>query len=90
MTDVPFLHAPAPLEPTDNLFRADKVPWLGTTVIVTKQGHPCKGYLGTVKNVLRGQDTPTGLKIELKLDHYNPSCPYGVLVIDHDDVVEIK
>jgi len=88
LTTVPFLHASAPLESTDPLLKADKVPWLGTTVIVTKHGHQLKGYQGTVKSVLPGQATASSLKIEIRLDHYGPSNPFEQVFFDHDDLVE--
>jgi hypothetical protein len=88
LTTVPFLHALATLESTDPLLKADKVPWLGTTVIVTKPGHQFKGHQGTVKSVLPGQATASGLKIEIQLDHYDPSNPFGRAFFDHDELVE--
>jgi hypothetical protein len=64
------------------------VPWIGTSVIITKLGSPLKGYVGIVKDVLRGQDTASGLKIIMQLVHINPSSPFKKIVVDYDDVVE--
>jgi hypothetical protein len=64
------------------------VPWIGISVIITKLGSPHKGYVGIVKDVLRGQDTASGLKIIMQLVHINPSCPFKKIVVDYDDVVE--
>ena len=64
------------------------MPWIGTRVIITKLGNPRKGYIGVVKDVLRGQDTVSGLKISLQLEHYEPSCPFKTMLLDYDDVVE--
>jgi hypothetical protein len=88
LSTAPFLHASAPLESTDPLLKADKVPWLGTTVIVTKHGHQFKGYQGTVKSVLSGQATASGLKIEIQLASYDPANPFTRAFFDHDDLVE--
>ena len=49
------------------------MPWIGTNVIITKPGSPIKGYVGVVKDVLRGQDTASGLKIDIQLVHLNDS-----------------
>jgi len=57
---------------------------------VKKTGHVHKGDLGVVKNVLWGQETASGLKIEMQLTAYNPSLPYHSVVVDYDDVVEVK
>jgi len=64
------------------------VPWISTEVIITKLGSPLKGYVGIVKDVLRGQDTATGLKIVVQLTHLDPSSPFRTTVVDYDDVVE--
>jgi hypothetical protein len=66
------------------------VPWISTHVIITKLGSPLKGYVGVVKDVLRGQDTASGLKIVIQLSHFDPSAPYKTLIFDYDDVVERK
>jgi hypothetical protein len=85
---VPFLHASSTLKAGDSLSKADSVPWIGTNVIVTKLGSPYKGYVGVVKDVLRGQDTASGLKILIQLAHLDPSSPFKTTVVDYDDVVE--
>jgi hypothetical protein len=88
LTTVPFLHTSSVLKADDFLFKADSVPWIGTHVIITKLGSPLKGYMGVVKDVLRGQDTASGLKIVLQLEHFDPSSPFKTIVVDYDGVVE--
>jgi hypothetical protein len=85
-TTVPFFHT-APSSKDDDP-KADRVPWLGTYVIITKRGSPLKGYQGIVKDVLRGHDTASGLKIVIQLVHLDPSAPFKNAVLDFDDVVE--
>ena len=85
---VPFFHTSSTLKADDSLFKADSVPWIGTNVIITKQGSAFKGYVAVVKDVLHGQDTASGLKIIIQLAHHNPSAPYQTTVVDYDDVVE--
>jgi hypothetical protein len=77
-------------EADDSLSKADRVPWIGTNVIITKVGHPLKGCSGVVKDVLPGQHTASGLKVFVQLTHYNPSVPYMSLHVDYEDVVEEK
>jgi hypothetical protein len=60
---VPFLHASSELITNDFLSKTDSVPWIGTNVIITKQGNPFKGYVDIVKNVICGQDTASSLKV---------------------------
>ena len=64
------------------------MPWISTHVIITKVGSPFKGNTGVVKDVLRGQDTASGLKIVIQLERMNPSSPFKKIVVDYDDVVE--
>ena len=44
--------------------------------------------MGVVKDVLRGQDTASGLKIAIQLTRLDPSSPFRTTVVDYDDVVE--
>jgi hypothetical protein len=88
LTTVPFLHTSSTLNADDSLSKADSVPWIGTHVIITKVGNPFKGYMGVVKDVLRGQDTASGLKIAVQLAHLTPSSPFKTIVIDYDSIVE--
>ena len=64
------------------------MPWVGTDVIIMKQGSPLKGNVGIVKDVLHGQDTASGLKIAIQLSRLDPSAPFKTIVIDYDDIVE--
>ena len=86
MTTVLFLHTSSTLKAVNSI--VDSVPWIGTRVIITKFGSPSKGYTGVVKDVLRGQDTASGLRIVLQLEHLDPSNPFKTLVVDYDSVVE--
>jgi hypothetical protein len=89
LTTPPFLHLASPsVRADDSLSKADKVPWIGTYIIIKKIGSPHKGYVGVVKDVLVGQDTASGLKINIQLAHLDPSSPYQKIIVDYDDVVE--
>jgi hypothetical protein len=88
LTTVPFFHTSSTLKTDDFLSKSDRVPWIGTKVIITKLGSPIKGYFGVVKDVLRGQDTASGLKIDIQLVHLDPSSPFRRTIVDYGDVVE--
>ena len=88
LTTVPFLHTSSTSKADDYLSKADRAPWIGTEVIISKLGSPWKGHTGVVKDVLRGQKTASGLKILIQLANYDPSSPYKTIAVDHDDVVE--
>ena len=90
MSTVPYLHSSSTSKRDDSLSKADSVPWISTNVIITKLGSPLKGYAGVVKDVIRGQDTATGLKIVVQLTHLDPSSPFRTTIVDYDDVVEQK
>ena len=64
------------------------MPWISTYVIITKLKSPLKGYEAIVKDVLRGQDTASGLKIAIQLTHLDPLAPFKTTIVDYDDVVE--
>jgi len=88
VTSVPFLHAPAEPHSSVEQFRANRVPWIGASVYLTKFGHPWKGYIAEVKNVLARQPTASGLKVEIKLSHLDFASPFKTMVVDYDDVFE--
>ena len=90
LTTVPFFHTFPSSKADDSLSKADSVQWIGTHVIINKLGNPLKGYVGVVKDVLRGQKTVSCLKVVIQLVHLNPSSPFKTAVVDYDDVVEQK
>jgi len=85
-------HTPPPVIPGDagpsSLARADHIPWLGQTILITKIKHPFKGHQAVVKNVLCNQDTISGLQIVAQLSHWDPTVPFQTIVLDYDDVIE--
>ena len=89
---VPFFHTSTSSSKADNsLSKADCVPWIariGAHVIIMKLGNVYEGYVGTVKDVLRGQDTASGLKLSIQLQHLDPSAPFKSIIVDHNDVVK--
>ena len=68
--------------------RSDRVPWIGTMVIISKVKHPLKGYRGIVKNVLCKQETSSGLRVAVQLAHLDPAAPFKTEILDYDDIVE--
>lgn len=68
----------------------DHVPWKGVKVLIVKSGDQHKGETAVVDNVLCNQDTPSGLKILVQFQSYNPSTPFQKGLFDYDDIVEHK
>ena len=79
---------PAPMEP--GLNQQDSIPWLGVEVLVIKPGHQRKEHPAVVLNVLPGQSTGSGLKVEVRYLNYDPNAPYHRATFDYDDLVEFK
>jgi len=88
LTTIPFFHTLSKLKADDSLSKADRVPWIGTNVIITKLGNPNKGHVGVVKDVLCGQETASGMRISIQLAHYDPSSPFRTILVNYEDVVE--
>jgi hypothetical protein len=49
-----------------------------------------KGYQGIIKTVLCKQPTKSGLHLVVQLTHLDPSCPYRMVVLNYDNVVEAQ
>ena len=73
---------------SSTVLRSDKVPWLGTKVVVRKQGSVWKTKEGIVKDVLCNQATPSGLRVEIELTCLDAVNPFRHLILDYDDIVE--
>ena len=67
---------------------SDPVPWIETTVIISRVGHPLKGYRGTIKSVFCEQPSSSGLRVGVQLSHLAVACPFKIITLDYDDVVE--
>jgi hypothetical protein len=88
VTSVPFLSTPAAPPSNVEPFRANRIPWIGTSVIITKLGHPWKGYEAVVKSVLVRQPTASGLKVVVQLSHLDFASPFKTITVDYDDILE--
>jgi len=69
--------------------RSERIPWINTAVIVTGR-HSMRTYPGIVKDVLPGQQTPSGLKIQIEPTCVDPNRPFTLLTLDYDNVVEAR
>ena len=70
--------------------RNNPIPWIGTTILVLKVGHPMKGYQEIIKSVLCKQPMESGLRVVAQLTHLDPSSPYKMVVLNYDNVVEAQ
>ncbi|CAA7267875.1 unnamed protein product [Cyclocybe aegerita] len=87
VTTAPFLHASRTPSQVLPLFK-DQVPWISTSVTIFRIGHPYKGHSGVLKNVLHGQPTDSGLRIEMQLTYLDPSKPFPLIIVDYGNVIE--
>ncbi|PPQ74375.1 hypothetical protein CVT24_000864 [Panaeolus cyanescens] len=63
--------------------------WYHRHVIISKTKNPWKGHKGIVKNVVTGQQTSSGMKIEIELATFDPSHPFKRVTVDYDDILEV-
>ena len=79
-------------EPTPEQFPElnvrDQMPWRGVKVLILKKGHQLRTKAAIVRSILRNQNTPSGLKVEVHALDYDPNIPFGKALFDYDDVVE--
>ena len=59
-------------------------------VIIKKVGHSLNEYMGVVQMVLYGQDTRSGMKVQIELTCYNPTCGFRMLTVDYDSLVHTQ
>jgi transcription elongation factor len=84
----PVIHTSHPPSMEDHPLKTDKSPWLnlGVTIICGA----FKGYRGTIKNVLLGQPTISGQRIEVQLSHIGGARPFARELFDYDDIMETR
>ena len=49
-----------------------------------------KGYQGVIKTILCKQPNKSGLSVVAQLLHLDPTCPYKMVVLNYDDVIEAE
>ena len=87
-TDVPHVLGTHP-HPSDPIPQAGRIPWINTDVIITGR-HLLRTYPAIVKDVLCGQETPSGLKLVVQLTRLDSNAPFRDVTLDYDDVVEAR
>lgn len=85
--DVP--HALVPAAPFNVVSMSERIPWINTPVFITGR-HPLRTCPGIVLGVLPGQQTPSGIRIEIQLTRLDSASPFRRLTLDYDDVVEAR
>ena len=76
-------------QPSNAIPRSERIPWINTAVIVTGR-HSMRTYPGIVKNVLTGQQTASGLKLQIQPTYMDPNLPFRLITLDYDNVVEAR
>ncbi len=89
VTTPDFRHASQPSSSKVHIPK-DRNQWAGVPVIIKKVGHPSNGYMGVVQTVLYGQGTRSGMKVQIELTRYNPTCGFRILTVDYDSLVHAQ
>jgi ribosomal protein L24 len=75
--------------PSNAIPLSERLPWINTAVFVSGR-HSMRTYPGIVKNVLTGQQTASGLKLQIQPTHMDPNLPFRLITLDYDNVVEAR
>ena len=67
--------------------RFEQVPWVNQEIIVVKDRHVFKTLKGIVKDVLRQQPTPSGLRLVIQM---NSIMAFPNITLDYDGIVEAR
>ena len=87
-TTVPHVLA-TQIEPASALPRSERVPWIGTNIIITGR-HPLRTRQAIIKDVLCNQSTESGLMVVIELTSLDPNAPFPRLTLDYDNVLEAR
>jgi hypothetical protein len=88
ITDPPFHFAQPPSNTKVNFKSTIRHPWCGTTVILTKTGHPQKGEQFMVTDVSHEHLAVADIKLQMQTIRYNPYMPNAKIIVDYDDILE--
>lgn len=65
-------------------------PWIGVEVMVSKQGHPRKGEVGRIVEVLPAITSNANTRIVVMTSSYNPHVPFVKFATEYTDVVSYQ
>ncbi len=65
------------------------MPWIGLRVVVCGQHHPLRTKIGTVRDVICGQNNHSGLAVIIILDNYDPATTNKEYTVDYSNVLEV-
>lgn len=86
-SDVPTLLAQHPKH-ADAIPCSERVPWINVEIIIAHG--IMKGQTGVIRDVLRNQRTPSGLKVVVQITLLDPAAPFRCITLDYDHVVEAR
>ncbi|SJL18954.1 uncharacterized protein ARMOST_22557 [Armillaria ostoyae] len=66
-----------------------KTPWIGVEVVVCGQHHPLRTKIGTVRDVICGQSTESGLSVIIILNNFDPATTNKEYVVDYSNLLEV-
>ncbi|KAK0440212.1 uncharacterized protein EV420DRAFT_1582234 [Desarmillaria tabescens] len=67
-----------------------QTPWIGVQVGIFHTGHRLRSKIGTVRDVICGQDNASGLRLVIVLDTYDPATTNKEHTVDYEHVLEVE
>ncbi len=67
-----------------------QTPWIGIQVGIFQSGHQLRTKIGTIRDVICGQDNPSGLRLIIILETYDPAITNKEYTVDYEHVLEVE
>ncbi|KAK0438716.1 uncharacterized protein EV420DRAFT_1735980 [Desarmillaria tabescens] len=74
----------------DPIKTTSETPWIGIQVAVFQTGHPLRNKIGTVRDVICGQDSDSGLRLIIVLETYDPAITNKEYTVDYEHVLQVE
>ncbi|KAK0237584.1 hypothetical protein EDD85DRAFT_936560 [Armillaria nabsnona] len=67
-----------------------QTPWIGVQVGIFQSGHLLRTKIGTIRDVICGQDNPSGLRLVIILETYDPAITNKEYTVNYEHVLEVE
>ncbi|KAK0485333.1 hypothetical protein EDD18DRAFT_1111652 [Armillaria luteobubalina] len=67
-----------------------QTPWIGVQIGIFHPGHPLRTKIGTVRDVICGQENPSGLHLVIVLENYDPATTNKEHTMDYEHVLDVE
>ncbi len=76
--------------PTRHVLKSmGKTPWIGIRVVICGKKSSLRTKIGTVRDVICGQDNESGLRVVIIPESYDPSITNKEYTVDYEHVLEV-